>query len=231
MNRGSKVVAEVLETAWEVEDAEKTLERQRKSRLQLLEEARLGECVENCNGDWLICAREVLERNGVEESYFAEQVYERLDKGRGKYRNILIVGVANCGKTFLLNPLNVIYNTFSNPASTSFAWVGAEKAEIIQWHYFLLLLEGQLVQLPVPKSYYAKDFPFTGDTPIFTTGKNPIVFVKNGMLDEKETEMMNVRWKILRFHAQIPREKQKKLRPCGKCFATLILGQNGDEYL
>ena len=121
INRGSKVVAEILESAWEMEDAQKTLERQRKSRLQLLQEARLGECVENCNGDWLVCAREVLERNGVEESYFAEQVYELLDKGRGKYRNIMIVGVANCGKTFLLDPLNVIYETFSNPASTSFA--------------------------------------------------------------------------------------------------------------
>ena len=237
INRGSKVVAEILESVWEMEDAQKTLERQRKSSLQLLQEARLGECVENWHGDWLICAREVLERNGVEESYFAEQVYELLEKGRGKYRNIMIVGVANCGKTFLLNPLNVIYNTFSNPASTSFAWVGAEKAEIlflndfrwtpsvIQWHDFLLLLEGQLVHLPAPKSHYAKDIAFTGDTPIFATGKNPIVFVKNGALDEKETEMMNVRWKIFRFHAQIPQEKQKQLPPCGKCFATLILGQ------
>ena len=237
INRGSKVVAEILESAWEMEDAQKTLERQRKSRLQLLQEARLGECVENCHSDWLICAREVLERNGVEESYFAEQVYELFEKGRGKYRNIMIVGVANCGKTFLLNPLNVIYNTFSNPASTSFAWAGAEKAEIlflndfrwtpsvIQWHDFLLLLEGQLVHLPAPKSHYAKDIASTGDTPIFATGKNPIVFVKTGALDEKETEMMNVRWKIFRFHAQIPQEKQKQLPPCGKCFSTLILEQ------
>lgn len=155
----------------------------------------------------------------------------------------MIIGVANCGKTFLLNPLNVIYNTFSNPASTSFTWVGAEKAEIlflnvftwtlavIQWHDFLLLLEGQLVHIPAPKSHYAKDIAFTRDTPIFATGKNPIVFVKNRALDDKETEMMNVRWKIFRFHTQIPQEKQKQLRPCGKCFATLILRPQGDEYL
>ena len=58
------------------------------------------------------CAREVLQCNGVEEGYFAGRVYELLEKGRRKYRNIMIVGAANCGKTFLLNPLNVIYNTF-----------------------------------------------------------------------------------------------------------------------
>lgn len=151
--------------------------------------------------------------------------------------------MANCGKTFLLNPLKVIYSSFSNPASTSFAWVGAEKAEIIflndfrwspsiiQWHDFLLLLEGQLVHSPATKLHYAKDIVFNRDTPIFATGKNPIVFVKNGMLDEKETEMMSVRCKVFRFHSQIPEEKQKDIPPCGKCFATLVLGEKKDSNI
>ena len=116
VNRGSKVVSDVLQMAWEMEGAKETPQRQRKSRLELLEEAIRGKCVENCNGQWLKCACEVLQRNGVEESYFAERVYELLNKGRGKYTNIMILGVANCRKTFLLNPLNVIYNTFCNPA-------------------------------------------------------------------------------------------------------------------
>ena len=85
------------------------------------------------------------------------------------------------------------------------------------------------MHLPAPKSHYAKDIVFNADTPVFATGKNPIVFVKNGSLDEKETEMMNVHWKIFRFHARIPQEKQKELPPCGKCFATLILGEQGQE--
>ena len=33
-----------------------------------------------------------------------------------------------------------------------------------------------------------------------------------------------VRWKIFRFHAQIAQEKQRQISPCGKCFATLVLG-------
>ena len=91
-----------------------------------------------------------------------------LEKGRGKYRNILLTGPANCGKTFILNPLNVVYKTFSNPASTSFAWIGVENCEILflndfrwssqilAWHDMLLLLEGQTVNLPAPKSHYAQ---------------------------------------------------------------------------
>ena len=87
------------------------------------------------------------------------------------------------------------------------------------------MLEGQLVHLPAPKSHYAKDIVFEKDTPIFATGKNPIIFVKNCTIDEKEREMMAVRWRIFRFHAQIPQEKQKQIPPCGKCFAQLILGE------
>ena len=62
---------------------------------------------------------------------FADAVRSLLDKGRGKYRNIMIVGPANCGKKFLLEPLKPIFSTFSNPATTTFAWLGIEDAEVI----------------------------------------------------------------------------------------------------
>ena len=42
----------------------------------------------------------------------------------------MIIGLANYAKTFLLNPFTVIYNTFCNPASGSFAWVGVQKVYI-----------------------------------------------------------------------------------------------------
>ena len=71
-------------------------------------------------------ATDILNRNGVDVT-----VRVLLEKGRGKYRNIYLKGPANCGKTFLLNPLNLIYHTFSNPATTTFAWVGAEDADVI----------------------------------------------------------------------------------------------------
>ena len=156
-------------------------------------------------------------------------------KGRGKFRNIMLTGPANCGKTFLLNPLNKIFSTFTNPASTSFAWVGAEKAEvlflndfrwspqIIAWHDLLLMLEGQLVHLPAPKSHFAHDLVFDKDTPIFSTSKHQLVYVKGGVVDERETEMMAVRWKIFNFNRQISQEEQRDIDPCPACFARLIL--------
>lgn len=241
VNRGAKVVAEVIDTAWEMHTAKERLSRSKKTRLELLRDCNKGQCVDGCDGQWLVCAEEVLKNNGVIASSFGESVFDLLVKGRGKYRNIMIVGPANCGKTFLLNPINKIFKTFSNPACTSFAWVGAEEAEclflndfrwspaIIQWHDFLLLLEGQLVHLPAPKSHYAKDIVFDKDTPIFATGKHPIMYVKGGAVDERETEMMAVRWKVFHFNSQISQEKQKEIPPCCKCFARLILGYPSEE--
>ena len=60
LNRGSKVVAEVLQTAWDMENSQETLQRQKKSRLQLLYDSLHQECVPDCHGRWVTCAKEVL---------------------------------------------------------------------------------------------------------------------------------------------------------------------------
>ena len=150
-------------------------------------------------------ATDILNRNGIDVIVFAEAVRILLEKGHGKYRNIYLKGPANCGKTFLLNPLNLIYHTFSNPGTTTFAWVEAEYADviflndfrwskqIIPWHDLFLMLEGQLVHLPAPKSHYGKDATLSSDVPLFCTAKEEISFVKGGVLDARETEMMRVR--------------------------------------
>ena len=50
----------------------------------------------------------LLTRNEISVSVFAQAVFTLLEKGRGKYRNIFIHGVANCGKSFMLSPLKAI---------------------------------------------------------------------------------------------------------------------------
>ena len=234
-NRGSKAVEEALNVGWELEEAEKKLERSRLTRIEVLEKKLEEQCVEGCLGKWLAMATDILNRNGVDVTVFAEAVRVLLEKGRGKYRNIYLKGPANCGKTFLLNPLNLIYHTFSNPATTTFAWVGAEDADviflndfrwskqIIPWHDLLLMLEGQLVHLPAPKSHYSKDVTLSSDVPVFCTAKEEISFVKGGVLDARETEMMRVRWSVFGFHREIPKDEQVETQPCPRCFAELIL--------
>ena len=100
------------------------------SRMDLIEKAyQKDDCV--CQGQWLTCANQVLVSNDVHPYVFADRVRTLLSKGRGKRRNVIIVGPANCGKTFLLRPLEIIFKTFSNPANDKYGWVGADKAEVI----------------------------------------------------------------------------------------------------
>lgn len=146
----------------------------------------------------------------------------------------MITGPANCGKTFILKPLTLLFDTFCNPASGSFAWVGVQdkeciflndfrwSASLIPWHDLLLMLEGEPVHLPAPKTHFSHDIQLVRDTPIFCTTKRRLLYIKNGIVDERETEMMAVRWKVFDFKFQIPEARQRRIQPCSKCFADLV---------
>lgn len=87
----------------------------------------------------------------------------------------------------------------------------------------LLLLEGHVVHFAAPKTNYSKDIEFTRDTPVFATAKAPIAFIKGSIMDDRETEMMNVRWRMFTFKHQFQLSEQKTISPCGQCFAKLLL--------
>ena len=238
-NRGPKVVNEALELAKEFDEAPKTLARLQKTRTELLMDSYTSQCVADCNEQWLECALDVIKRNELGLSTFCNAVYNALEAGRGKYRNVYICGPANTGKTFLLSPLKMIYRSFVNPATGTFAWVGAEQAEvvilndfrwhpsIIAWSDFLQLLEGDIVHLPAPKSFSSKDIEFSKDTPFFATSDAPLVLIKGGSIDQANSEMMSCRWRFFHLWRQIPQEDQKRLSPCPRCFAKFIIDYRG----
>ncbi|KAJ8043487.1 hypothetical protein HOLleu_10592 [Holothuria leucospilota] len=122
----------LLQVALDMADA-KTIERQNKVLTDLLREQD-GDCVEGCGSRWLTLASHILLRNNIHAAHFAQAVWELLEKGRGKYRYLHITGPANCGKTFILLPITVIFQTSPNPATNTFAWVGAEKLDGILRH-------------------------------------------------------------------------------------------------
>lgn len=234
MNRQPKVINHIITTTWDMLNAEENLARSKKTRMELLGEAAESGCIENCQGRWLQCAKEVLATNGIELRQFASAIYTLLEKGRGKYRNLMLVGPANCGKTFLLKPLNVMYHTFTNPASGTFAWIGVDKKEciflndfrwnekIIPWHDLLLLLEGEPVHFSAPKSHFSEDILLDADTPVFATSKHTLAYVRGGTVDERETEMMSVRWNVFTLTQQISEDRQIRMKPCPHCFASLV---------
>ena len=237
ISRSRKTVVELIDATWEMKEAENKLARSKKTRMELLENAKAGDCICSNEDEWLKSASQVLRENSIDERYFGNAVKNLIENGRAKYRNVMITGPANCGKTFILKPLTEIFNTFCNPASGTFAWVGVDEKEciflndfrwsqqLIPWHDLLLLLEGEEVHFTAPKTHFSKDIRLVKDTPIFCTTERPLLFIKNGVIDDRETEMMTIRWKVFYFTAQIPEEKQRFIKPCASCFAKLILGK------
>ncbi len=231
--KSEKAVSELIETVWAIETAEENIERARQSRMDILNNALNADCV--CNGEWRECAEEILQLNHMDAGKFKNAFVDLLEKGRGKGRNILITGPANCGKTFILDPLRIIYKCFVNPATCTYALMGVETAEviifndfrfnpiIIPWADLLLLLEGQPMHLSTPKTHFAKDIVLESDTPVFCTSKGPILYVKGGSIDDRESEMMRVRWRHIEFRHQIEIEKQKCIQPCAYCFSHFLL--------
>ena len=234
-NRGPKIVNEAMETAKELNEAQKRLKRANKTRIELLEESAASACVDGCQGEWLSAAKEILVLNGIGIQDFSSALHDALKRGRGKYRNVYIYGPANCGKTFLLSPLKKIFECFMNPASGTFAWLGIENAEVvllndfrwkpslIPWCELLQVLEGDTVHFPAPKNVMNKDIVLDKDTPFFATSDAPLALIKGGSIDRINTEMMQVRWHTFQLHQQIPQNEQKEIKACNSCFAKLII--------
>ena len=236
LSRPIKRTRELIDLTWQMEEVQDRVERAAKSRMDILQDASVMPCECAIPRQWTRCALELLFENGLDQQEYCNALRTALEKGRGKGRNMMLVGPANCGKTFMLAPLMVVFKTFSNPATTTYSLVGAELAEVIflndfryepvviGWGELLNMLEGQLVRLPAPKTHYSCDLVLDKDTPIFATSKDPITHV-----DERERQMMNCRWKVFRFTFQIPEEQQKQqqqtgpLKPCGSCFSQFVL--------
>lgn len=91
-----------------------------------------GSCQEDCRARLLQLALEALRRTKINKYVYAGALRELLEKERGKHRNVIIVGPADSDKTFMLQPLTVLFkNDFTNPPSSQFAWIRADAADVI----------------------------------------------------------------------------------------------------
>jgi len=79
------------------------------------------------------------------------------------------------------------------------------------------------MHLAAPKSFVQQDILFDKDSPFFATADAPLALIKGGTIDRINTSMMRVRWHYFEFWRQIPEEEQIQIKPCGRCFAELVL--------
>ena len=213
-----------------------SIEHGKTTKMKIVRKCQSGSCVDGCDMEWYEGARQVLKLNYINPFMFANAMRDLLEHGRGKFCNLLIVGPANCGKTFLLKPLHIILQAFINSANGKCDWVCADQAEVIVsqdirwsselicWKDLLLLLEEENVKLPSSKNQLVTDICINTDIPIFATSKEKIEFVgKHNTRDAREKEVMDFRWNIFGFTHRIPQADQKIITPCPRCFTELVL--------
>lgn len=214
------------------------LERENISRIKEIQKVLQSDCVPGSNKHWLECALEVLQLNNINPLVYASSMRDSLVNGRGKFRNMILVGPANCAKTFMFKPIKSIFRDklFENPSNDKFGWLGADKASVIllqdfrwkkdsiAWKDMLLLLEGETVKLPAPKNLYEGDVVIDKDVAIFATSKAPITYIgPYNTTNRDEDAMLMVCWNIINFKHQFTEEEKKKAKACGRCFAELAL--------
>ena len=116
LSRSQKSLSDLFASTKWLEAASGKIQRGNMSRMDLIEKAyQKDDCV--CEG---LCVKQVLVSNGVDPYVFADRICTLFSKERGKLRNVIIVGSANCGKTFLLRPLEIIFKIFSNCANDKY---------------------------------------------------------------------------------------------------------------
>ena len=114
-------------------------------------------------------------------------------------------------KSFPLELLEQISNCFTNPVQGKYGWTGLNETavayindfrwweELIAWQELSNLLEGTPCKLSCPKNIFATDIHIPRSTaiPIFAAGICPIEYLgAYGLRDERETVMMDSRWRI-----------------------------------
>jgi len=244
MRRG--VRQELVQDAWTFENAKALMANENVNRISLLQDKAKEDCA--CEGKWLQCAKEILEKNNINQEFFAETVFRAIEKGRSKHTNILITGPADCAKTFILEPVCSLFpDIFQNPASSTFGWIGVKKSNLIflndfrwaprkkggyiDWADLLKLLEGGHVTLPAPMNSNSAHIEVTKCMPIIATSSEEVHYWINHpdepMTDRHrvENEIMKSRWHVFKFNHQFKKEDKIDVIKCAVCFSKLILNE------
>ena len=226
-----KDLAEVLDRSARARNAGAASRRLALTRLELLQAAaEQAACTCTTPGRWEAAAEEVVCLNGYNNSEVQRAVYEALAQGRKKQLNILIVGETNRAKSFVLKPIDLVFNVFIPPESGPHQLAGIRGAEVVwlnefvydpqflQWSKLKDFLEGQSIKVAVPKTTSgAKNYTFDGTAPVLGTAPGPI-----GHTSPAEIEQMDNRIRYFWFRQFFDPRTVPDIPKCKACWAKWV---------
>lgn len=112
------------------------------TRMEKLKRALQLPCVAGCDGRWALYAADIFEQSGYTVLEGATAFRRAIEHGRKKENNVILIGERDCGKTFLVDPLESIFRTFSSPTKGRFSWVEIEGKEVNNLIYHCYITNG-----------------------------------------------------------------------------------------
>ena len=229
--------------------AKATLERRKKTRLEILEEAARTPCA--CKhhfedeGRLYRFMTDIIAKNPGADG-FQKAVIESLRYGRGKMHNLCVVGPTNAGKSVLVKSLEVIFRAFSPPDATEkfvptyplLSLLGKEvllfneykfSLLIMSWETLKELLEGdKIILVPTPRNTGKgehSDVQWKSDAPWFGSARH-IIKHDDGSGRENPDETTQANNRIRYFHLTHQYEVGKDCqdsKTCASCAARFYL--------
>ena len=181
----------------------------------------------------------VLQHNGEHVPTFCNDVLEALRVGARRGANMAIIGPPGCGKSTVLEALDLIYKVSGKPQREStFPLANVVDAEVLLWQEFewdakmcafadlLALLAGEKFGIRLPNK---KPQQYKNTSPMFYTAWEQLTFrgspnkmlAYNGAMDE--------RFKTRYWARPLPQHGRLIEFPhCACCFASFILSNAGN---
>ena len=224
---------------WAVETVEDCVDRHARSRLELLEDAFNSQCA--CGGRWHSSAVQLMQHNGISIDEWRAAMLYSLEHGRKKGSLVCHAGrEGNEGKSFLLAPLECVYGVsgvFSDVTKGGFPLYGMEKCrmavlddwrfneDLVSYRLQLLWFEGKPIVIARPQNHCTGHLKYTKDDPVFiTTLEADLTSLKGKKILQGDIAMMLKRLRVFKFHRKIE-NADVSIRPCGHCFARLLLAR------
>jgi len=221
----------IVERALHVIEADARLKRKELGRIEILRLMAENQCTCDRHWDWKNMALELLQFQKIHPAQFAKAMITALETGASKGANIFIHGTTTSAKSWILDPLRVIYRChLTPPRKSSFPLQDLPLKEVILWQDFrldedvlpwaslLLLFEGTEVSIRRPRTEFQSDLDYKVSQPVFLTSVAPL---RN--YDSEEQAMMNRRFIFFHFEKTVPTKQMRKIPPCGPCFGSLWL--------
>ncbi len=172
-----------------------------------------------------------MQKNGFTEMQLQLAVLIALQQGRGKGRNVFIIGETNRAKSFVLKPLaSLLFRTYARPDSGSHQLADIAGSELIwlndysfepswlSWSQLKCFLEGEPLKVAVPKTV-GPNYTFDSDAPVLGTGPGPVQHPSS----HSETEQMNSRIKYFTFRHWFDPALNPEILACKHCCAVWFL--------